>query len=471
MHAVILAIDLGTTSLKGILVDESGTTIDREAIAQGSPPAVDGWFANLKSIVERLRQRRPEHRIAAISITGQMHGTQIYDAKEEPAEPCLLWTNREASPHLPRLLERTGPSLPMRIGSTIAPGFQALNLFVRGDWDNVSRVLLPKDTLIHRLTGRFVTDPSDAAGTGLFDGGTGSWAWDIVDALSIPRRVLPDVVASGTVVGSMTSATASELELPAETPVIIAGGDTPVAARGAGTSEPCDVQIMLSTSAQVLTPAVTWEPHPTAMWYTWPAAKSVSGPGARWLRSGTMSNGGSVVDWLNSIQGEVVLDDIAPVPIVALPHLAGRRFPAADIAASGAFIGLRGTHTSTDLYAAMLQGIAFSYREVFEALTADRSGLNRIRFGGGGSQIPGFAQLLATVLGHPIERIGGSDLTCDGAAILAAETLGWTPKTPSSGEIFQPDAARSSSFNALYDIYLDANAAVLSLSHRLHELQ
>jgi sugar (pentulose or hexulose) kinase len=228
---------------------------------------------------------------------------------------------------------------------------------------------------------------------------------------------------------------------------------------------------MLSTSAQVLTPAATWEPHPTAMWYSWPAAKSIDGPGARWLRSGTMSNGGSVVDWLNSIQGDVVLDDIAPLPIVALPHLAGRRFPAADIAASGAIIGLRGTRTSGDLYAAMLQGIAFSYREVFEALTADRSEVNRIRFGGGGSQIPGFAQLLATVLGHPIERIGGSDLTCDGAAMLAAETLGWTAKSPSSGENFEPDTARSARFSEVYAIYLDANAAVLPISHRLHELQ
>jgi sugar (pentulose or hexulose) kinase len=105
----------------------------------------------------------------------------------------------------------------------------------------------------------------------------------------------------------------------------------------------------------------------------------------------------------------------------------------------------------------MLQGIAFSYREVFEALTADRPEVNRIQFGGGGSQIPGFAQLLATVLDHPIERIAGSDLTCDGAAILAAETLGWTAKTPPTGERFEPDTSRSTRFSELYEIYLDSN--------------
>lgn len=470
MIPAILAIDLGTTSLKGILVDETGETVDRESIAQIVPASVEGWFHLLRSILSILRLRHPEIEIVALSITGQMHGTQIYDRDLKPTEPCLLWTDRSAARHLPALLDTAGPDLPIKIGSTIAPGFQALNLFARSNWDDVAHVLLPKDALIHRLTGTFVTDPSDAAGTGLFDGGSGEWAWDIVDALNIPRQILPSVVASGTCVGILTPDAAEALDLSSTTPVIIAGGDTPVAALGAGTTTPENMQIMLSTSAQVLIPTATWKPHPTAKWYTWPAAQSTPMSGARWLRSGTMSNGGSVIDWLSSIQGVVQANDIAPVPIIALPHLAGRRFPAADPDAAGALIGLRSSHMTADLYAATLQGLAFSFREVAEAMLENQVPPNRIRFGGGGSQIPGFAQLIATVLGHDIERIGGSDLTCDGAAILAAHHLGWTPRQPGVGTMYAPDRSRHLEFTQLYEIYLQANSAVLPISHRLQAL-
>jgi sugar (pentulose or hexulose) kinase len=193
-------------------------------------------------------------------------------------------------------------------------------------------------------------------------------------------------------------------------------------------------------------------------------------PGARWLRSGTMSNGGAVIDWLASIQGSVHQPRIRPISLIGLPHLAGRRFPAADPKATGAFIGLKTSTNKADLYAAMLQGIAFSYREVFQALSENQPAPTQIRFGGGGSQIPGVAQLLADVLGTGLELIGGSDLTCDGAAILAAHALGWTPKQPAAGNAIAPDAGQHKTFSRLYEIYLDANAAVLPISHRLGEL-
>ncbi|MEJ7839542.1 MAG: FGGY family carbohydrate kinase [Thermomicrobiales bacterium] len=471
MPSAILAVDLGTTSLKATLVDDQGNTIDRESLPQIVPATVDGWFRQLQSILERLRTRHSRLDVAAIAVTGQMHGTQIYDAEGNASVPCRLWTDRSAAPHLPALLDVLGPDLPTRIGSTIAPGFQALNLFTETNWDAVSRVLLPKDALMHRLTGQWVTDPSDAAGTGLFDGGRGEWAWDVIEALSIPRRVLPNVIASGSLAGTLTSDAASNLGLPASTPVIIAGGDTPVAAVGAGTWRAGEMQIMLSTSAQVLMPTASWDPHPTARWYTWPSAGVALSADARWLRSGTMSNGGSVIDWLTSIQGDVRQSEIVPTSLIALPHLAGRRFPAADAAAAGAFLGLRAGHTSADLYAATLQGIAFSFREVVVALLENQRPPSRVRFGGGGSQIPGFAQLLATVLGVPIERIGGSDLTCDGAAMLAAHHLGWTPMVAVEGEVFEPDLDRASAFSDLYGIYLDANTAVLPISHRLDALR
>jgi xylulokinase len=460
----ILALDVGTTSMKGMLVDESGQILGIASVPQRSPPTAHGWLDACRDVMATLRTRLPGATIAMVSVTGQMHGTQRYTPEGTPLGPAQVWTDRRAAPHLPALLAAAGPSLPTRIGSTIAPGYQALNLFVEDRWAAIGTVVLPKDALVHALTGAFVTDPSDAAGTGLWDGGSGTWAWDIVDALGIPRRVLPDVVSTGVVVGEVRSDAGG---IAPGTPVVLAGGDTPVAAAGAGLDTGDAVQMMLSTSAQVLHPTDTWEPHPEAMWYTWPSALPT---GPRWLRSGTISNGGAVVDWLASIQGAVDVPTIAPTPVVMLPHLAGRRFPLADATVSGAFVGLRGTTTREDLYAAVLQGIAFSFREVYDAMMAERPGPRAIRFGGGGSAIPGFASLLATVIGRSIERIAGSELTCIGAARIAAHSLNWTPPTMPARDLMEPDMAVKARFDEIYEIYREANAAVLPVSHALSAL-
>jgi xylulokinase len=470
MKPVILAIDLGTTSLKCILVDESGATIDRESANQASRPLVSTWIANLAIVVTALQTRNPRIEIVAIAVTGQMHGTQFYDDRGEPVGECTIWTDRSTAHLLPDVLERLGPDLPTRIGSTIAPGFQALKLFATPNLNDYRKALLPKDTIIHYLTGRFVTDPTDAAGTGLFDGGHNAWARDVIDTLGIPRSLLPDVVPSGSEVGPISPEAADALNISWDVRIVIAGGDTPVAALAAGTTAPDQCQMMISTSAQVLIPATPWEPQPAALWYTWPAAGPLDPAGPRWLRSGTISNGGSVLDWFRSVMGPVDLAEIAPQPIIFLPHLAGRRFPIADAAVSGAFLGLRGTHTSAELSAAVLQGIAFTFREVFEAMTEASGQPARIRLGGGAAQTPGFANLLATVLDFPIERIAGSDLTCEGAAMLAAHRLGWRQRPDQSGEIVESDAARTTAFDRLYRVYLDANAAVTPIAHRLSAL-
>lgn len=470
MNSGILAIDLGTTSLKCVLVDESGTTIDRESVNQDARPLVRTWIANLASIVRSLGVRNPNVTIEAIAVTGQMHGTQLYDRAGESIGECTLWTDRSTAHLLPQVLERLGPDLPARIGSTIAPGFQALKLFATPDLDTYGKALLPKDTIIHYLTGRFVTDPTDAAGTGLFDGGNGEWAWDVIDTLGIPHSILPTVVPSGSNVGRITADAVNALDLREDVRVIIAGGDTPVAALGAGTISTNHCQMMLSTSAQVLIPTGVWQPHPTAMWYTWPAAGPLDPNDPGWLRSGTISNGGSVLNWYRSIAGDIDEATIAPRPIIVLPHLAGRRFPVADAAVSGAFLGLRAAHTKADLYAAVLQGIGFTFREVFAAMTKSTGRPERIRFGGGASQTPGFAQLLATVLNLPIERIVGSDLTCEGAGMLAARHLGWPRQPDRPGDLVEPDTTQATAFDDLYDVYLDANSAAAPITHRLSAL-
>jgi xylulokinase len=164
----------------------------------------------------------------------------------------------------------------------------------------------------------------------------------------------------------------------------------------------------------------------------------------------------------------VDLTHISPQPILFLPHLAGRRFPVADAAASGGFLGLRASHTSADMWAAVLQGIAFTFREVFEAMTGTGNRPARIRLGGGAAQTPGFANLLATVLNTPVERIAGSDLTCEGAAMLAAKWLNWPSRDIPTGEILLPEPELVEGFSEMFPLYLALNSAVAPIAQRLH---
>lgn len=476
----ILAIDLGTSSIKFLTLDrELRTGMVRSAPHNPNDASddlhVDTWLTTIREVVHQIGDEEPW---GAIAITGQMHG--LVPLLEGCFGTGMSWTDTRGADLIPAMNRLLGDDLSTRIGGKLAPGFQAVHLewlkrHRHNDWKRMTGAMLPKDALIHALTGRHVTDPSDAAGTGLFDAANGIWAQTVNDALGIPREWLPEIVPSGTLVGHVTGDAARRSGIASGTSVIIAGGDAPVGAIGAGISQPGQAMIILSTGAQIILPTATYEPDHDGRWYTWPSARPSSSNLAPWLRIGTLLNSGIAINWLR----DVLNPDMNPVPhaqpsgLITLPYLSGERTPLNDPHARGAILGLTSQTTRQEIVRSMLEGIAYALRLAFETMTTGGAPPDVLAIGGGGTNVPGLQQIITDTLGIPTERFTSTETTAYGAALIAADTLGWQSldQVPNSANsvtsILPPDPGRHQQYSELFEIYEHAADRVAPISHQI----
>jgi xylulokinase len=445
----ILAIDLGTSAIKFLRVDNDARVIALDRVPM-STLNLDAWMTAIAGI-------------NAISVTGQMHGLIT---RENGASwgPGIAWNDHRAAGMLPALRELIGENGPAITGGPLAAGFQLTSLAWIHEhdperWQRITSAFLPKDALVHELTDRAVTDPSDAVGTGLFSPEQVDWAWKIVDALHIPHEWLPEIIPSGSIAGPLTGRAARTLGLAEGIPVIIAGGDAPVGAYGAGITREDDALVMLSSGAQIVLPAPTWAPDPQGRWYTWPSVAPAGSNGAPFLRVGTLLNAGNVLEWA----GRSLYDDPLPsdpTNLIALPHLIGTR---ENPNTRGAIFGLIVDTTTGQIRRALIEGIAFSLRRKLDQMTSNGNHPAHIRIGGGLAHLPEVRQLFADVLAQPMEHVGQSDLSVWGAALLA---LGNRP-TPATGEILQPDPARTRLYADMFRLYCDLDDTLTPIATQL----
>lgn len=463
----ILAVDIGTSAIKLLRLDEDGGVLGLDRIPHDTL-SVDGWVAAL----ERNLSAHGDHRaIGGIAVTGQMHGLMTRDADGAWGEG-IPWHDDRSASLLPAIREAIGHGAVSITGGPIAPGFLGASLaWVREHdperWSTIRSVYLPKDALVHELTGEHVTDPGDAAGTGLYAPATGDWAWGIVDALGIPREWLPRLVPSGAIAGGLRPEYAHRLGLPRGLPVIVAGGDAPVGAFGAGVTHEREALVMLSTGAQVIRPARDWSPDPAGRWYTWPAAAPATDDVGAYLRVGTLMNAGNVARWMETVFAE---GDIGQRPggLVALPHLIGTR-ERPDL--RGAVLGLDEHATPGDLRRALLEGVAFSVRATMELMTGGASPPSRIRLGGGLAHRPEVRQLFADVLDARIESVAQAEVSAYGAGLLALHTLtGHLPEaSPDAGESTHPEGP--SIYDEAYGLFRDLDGAMAQFATRIVALR
>lgn len=454
----ILAIDLGTSSIKLLRLDPDGAmTIDRVPCDRLD---VEEW---LDIIAGNISEHGDGERISTVSITGQMHGLMTLENGETWGEG-IPWHDQRTAEMLPAIRRRIGDGAALATGGPIVAGFQAATLaWIRANdpsrWSRLLEVFLPKDALIYTLTGRHVTDPSDAVGTGLFAPERGTWAWEIVGALRIPRPWLPDIIPSGSVAGRITGDAASRTGLSAGTPVVIAGGDAAVGAYGAGVNREGNALVMLSSGAQVILPINSWNPDPEGRWYTWPSVAPATGESTRFLRVGTLLNAGIAMSWAGKAIADAPIAD-RPTDLIALPHLIGTR---EDPAKQGAILGITPDTTPGELRRALLEGVAYSIRQKLDEMTSAGAPPAHIRIGGGLAREAAWRQVFADILRRPVEHIRLHDLSAYGAAILARTAMGESGPESPVADIQQPDPATSALYEPRYARYLQIDTALAPL--------
>ena len=347
----LLGIDLGTSSVKVIVLDTQGHTLSvskaNYAVMAPQPGWSESdpneWWSAVVSAVQMAMTQVSHAEITAIGLSGQMHGVVLVDEEGIPQRPAMLWSDTRAEAQLeqyrmlpaslveclanPLVLGMTGPML------CWLREHEALS-YQKAHW-----ALQPKDWLRLCLTDKVATDPSDASGTLLYDLLADRWADEVIAALSLKRSLLPPIMPSGTVAGRLSARAAHALRLPAGLPVATGAADTAAAALGTGLLTPGPIQLTLGTGSQLI--QLSSEPtiDPTGRTHLYRAAD-----GANWYAMAAIQNAGLALNWvrqmLNATWDDVYASAAAVSPgaygLLFLPYLTRERSHHPNPKSSGA---------------------------------------------------------------------------------------------------------------------------------------
>lgn len=486
--SVVLAYDLGTTNLKVAAFGHDGDCIGSSSATYPTSRPVpsaaeqdpdDWWQAACRATAELISMPgMSERRIAAIGVTGQMHGIVLSDADGLAVRPCMTWADGRGVSMVPTLAADVQRSRVLAItGNPLDTEFSATKLaWVRANepavWARVRSISLPKDAFRRRLTGTLVTDASDASGTGLLHLATRSWSNELLTAWGLDRDLLPEIALSTSLAGSLSSEAAGALGLSSAIPVAVGAGDTVAAAVGLGV-EGADASatgmLGLGTAGQLLMAIDTARPDPRGRLNALCHARV-----DRWCLMAAILDGGGAMAWILSNIGVAPMDEarvtreaVARVAVgceglLFLPQLSGERTPGMDPQATGAFVGMRVAHGQLHFVRAVMEGVAYALREGLDILTELGTPPTRLRLGGGVARSREWAQIISDVLSVPIEVDRRTDASARGAAEIAARMIGVNLVSPRYQEydLFEPRRLTSDRYQECYARYLATKAAV-----------
>jgi xylulokinase len=389
----------------------------------------------------------PGDGIAAIGLTGQMHGAVVLDEAGEVLRPAILWNDQRTAAECDVIRQAVGgvERLVAITGNDALTGFTAPKLVWIRDhepdiWARIAHILLPKDFVRLKLTGEYALDKADGAGTILFDLAARDWSAEILGALGIEPDWLPPTFEGPAVTGTITAAAAAAAGLRAGTPVVAGGGDQAANGVGVGAVAPGVIALSLGTSGVIFaaTDKPLFEPRGRVhafchavpdRWHMMSVMLSAAGS-LRWFRD-ALAPGVSFGDLAASAANVPVGSD----GLVFLPYLTGERSPHPDPLARGAFVGLTVTHDRRHLTRAVLEGVAFGLRDGLDLMTeAGMPAPSQIRASGGGTASPLWRQILADVLGAEIATVNTTEGAAYGAGLLAAVGAGWYPSVDAACE-------------------------------------
>ncbi|MCI2400837.1 xylulokinase [Aliiroseovarius subalbicans] len=417
--SLFLGLDLGTSGLKALLLDNRGKTIatgDRtypvsHPLTGWSEQDPADWVHACNEVLTELAGSHPDEMadVKGIGVSGQMHGATVLGKDRQVIRPCILWNDVRSHVQAARL---DGiPEFREISGNIVFPGFTAPKLVWMAEnepdlFSAVDMVLLPKDYLNFWLTGICASDMSDSAGTSWLDVGARDWSDELLSKSGMRRDQMPDLHEGCNVIGALKPELATQWGIDGKVAVVGGGGDNAAAACGLGTLREGDGFVSLGTSGVLLAGKEQFSPMPSSAVHTFCHAV----PG-RWYQMGVILAATDSLNWLSRNLGrdpqnlsEELGETISgPGQMQFLPYLSGERTPHNDSEIRGAFLNIDISSGQAEMTQAVLEGVSFALRDSLEALKSTGTSLNRVLATGGGSQSPYWVELLATVLNIPID--------------------------------------------------------------------
>ena len=447
---MIIAHDLGTTGNKASLHSDDGKMLQHCTISYPAHFASGGvaeqnpmdWWNAVGGASKKLLQMAnvSADQITGIGISGQMMGAIFLDENFNPTRDAIIWADFRAQKQSDLLIEKIGlEKAYKKLGHRLNPTYSISKvMWVRDNqpdiWAKTKHICIAKDFVNQKLTGRFVTEPSDASSTNCFDQIKLNWDAEILNAANIPISYFPEIVPSTTVIGGLTKDAADHVGLNAGTPVVAGGGDGPMAALGAGIIEPSDGAYVCMGSSSWVAVSTDKPLHDSKMRsMTWNHIVP-----NKFSPTATMQAGGASLQWMvedllpasEKDRYKILLDEAGKVNssddgLFFLPHILGERSPYWNPSAAGAFIGLGRHHDRSYLVRAVLEGVAFNLLTCIQAFTDNGVPIKQVDVIGGGAESALWLQIFADIWGVKVRsRSIVEDANSLGAAVTTLVALG-----------------------------------------------
>jgi len=507
--AACLGIDVGTSGTKALAVAPDGRIL---AAASASYPCVhpkplwseqdpdDWWKATVKVIRTVVKQAKLKPAdVAAIGLSGQMHGSVFLDKSDKVIRPAILWNDQRTAAECEEIESRAGgrDELIQMVANPALTGFTAPKiLWLRNreprNFARTVKVLLPKDEIRRRLTGEFATEVSDASGTLLLDVVNRRWSTALLEKLDLDPDLLPRCYESEEVTGTLLPEVANQLGLTTKCKVVGGAGDCAAGAVGNGIVKPGLLATSIGTSGVVFVHSDEPQFDPQGRLHTF--CHAVRG---KWHMMGVVLSAGGSLQWFQdalcsspsksggrraTVSFEQLCEEASATPAGAeglqfLPYLAGERTPHLDPNARGALIGITLAHGRGHVVRAIMEGVTFALRDSLAIIEELGVPVKQVRAGGGGAKNAFWRQMQADVFGKVVHAMAADEGPGYGVALLAAvgaghyknitEACAATVKTTDASK---PDAKTKKTYDRAFPVFQRLYAALRNEFPRLGQV-
>ncbi|MCL1995897.1 MAG: xylulokinase [Defluviitaleaceae bacterium] len=485
----VLGLDLGTSSTKGLLLDEKGNVVATKSADYPILTPAPGyseqdpslWCSAAMTVMKEMAKEVSDftEQLKGISFSGQMHSLVLLDRDKKPLRNSILWNDVRTTKQCETIVKKFPKIIDVTKNKALEGFTLPKILWVQENepeiWKKTYHILLPKDYLRFFLTGTLHMDYSDAAGTLMLDVLEKNWSRDIAYAFNIPLPSLPALISSSGYVGNLLPAIKNEIGFKTDVPVFAGGADNACAAVGAGIVQTGKGMISIGTSGVFLAYEEKGKGYDGHIHYFNHAAENA------YYSMGVTLSAGHSLSWFKDnfapeesydslLQG---LEDI-PSTLFFSPYIVGERTPHTDSRIRGSFIGVDTTHTKKHFTKAVLEGITFSLKDCASLMEWLGKSFDSIVSVGGGTRNKMWLQMQADIFNTPIVTLKTEQGPGFGAAMLAAVGAGWfTNATECAaafveyGQQYEPIPENVEKYKKLYQAYKGIYEATKDICHSI----